>query len=225
MFLRALCALSWSQQRLERRLLRPACRYASFLLFKVPSGPSGPLAKSIKGAGPSVFCSELVGKRRESLCTAEAHCCRMQACMWATMAWLTVQVDAPEDVDVPQHLLAPEEVEQLFAERQPRFVPLARYGPGADSTPPADSATGAPDRATLPCCHAVLSSVETFPLVDATGSMLRSALCSRDFSFRRCHGQHAGLAQRLVKFWGFHFQFVPCSRGSRVSIVAAEQSC
>ena len=51
-------------------------------------------------------------------------------------------MDAPEDVDVPQHLLAPEAVEQLVAERQPRFIPLERYGPGADPTPPADSATG-----------------------------------------------------------------------------------
>ena len=53
-----------------------------------------------------------------------------------------LQVEAPEDVDVPKHLLAPEAVEQLVAERQPRFVPLERYGPGADPTPPADSATG-----------------------------------------------------------------------------------
>lgn len=53
-----------------------------------------------------------------------------------------LQVDAPEDVDVPQHLLAPEAVEQLVAERQPCFIPLERYGSGADPMPPADSATG-----------------------------------------------------------------------------------
>ncbi len=47
-------------------------------------------------------------------------------------------------MDVPKHLLDPEAVEQLVTERQPRFVPLERYGPGADPTPPADSATGAP---------------------------------------------------------------------------------
>lgn len=76
-----------------------------------------------------------------------------------------MQVDAPEDVDVPKHLLAPEEVEQLVAERQPRFVPLERYGPGADPTPPADSATGGPDHALLPNRYAVLSSLEAFPLV------------------------------------------------------------
>ncbi len=47
-------------------------------------------------------------------------------------------------MDVPKHLLAPEAVEQLVAERHPHFVPLERYGPGADPTPPADSATGEP---------------------------------------------------------------------------------
>ena len=55
----------------------------------------------------------------------------------------TVQVEAPDDVDVPKYLLSPEEVQQLVAERQPRFVPLQRHGPGSDATPPADSATGA----------------------------------------------------------------------------------
>ena len=109
--------------------------------------------------------SDVVGKRRKSLCTAKLHWCSMQACMCASVAWLTVQVDAPEDVDVPKHLLAPEEVEQLVAEHQPCFVPLERYGPGADPTPPADSATGGPENASLPYCYAVLSSLETFLLV------------------------------------------------------------
>ena len=43
---------------------------------------------------------------------------------------------------MPKYLLSPEEVEQLVAERQPKFIPLERYGPGSDATPPADSATG-----------------------------------------------------------------------------------
>ena len=71
-------------------------------------------------------------------------------------------------MDVPKHLLSPEEVEQLVAERQPKFIPLERYGPGSDATPPADSATGelpnalpllAPSaafRATLRCSLPVL---------------------------------------------------------------------
>ena len=49
------------------------------------------------------------------------------------MRGVRLQVEAPEDVDVPKHLLAPEAVEQLVAERQPRFIPLERYGPGADA--------------------------------------------------------------------------------------------
>jgi hypothetical protein len=91
------------------------------------------------------------------------------------MTLLPMQVDAPEDVDVPQHLLAPEDVEQLVAERQPRFIPLERYGPGADPTPVADSATGGANRAIL------LDQMQRFlqrgpkvslVLIDATDSML-----------------------------------------------------
>ena len=53
------------------------------------------------------------------------------------------QVDPPEDIEVPQSLLPDEEVERLVAERSPRFVPLERFGPGSDPTPPPDPASGA----------------------------------------------------------------------------------
>ena len=57
------------------------------------------------------------------------------------------QVDPPEDIEVPQSLLPDEEVERLVAERQPRFVPLERFGPGSDPLPPPDPASGAPQSA------------------------------------------------------------------------------
>jgi hypothetical protein len=53
------------------------------------------------------------------------------------------QVDPPEDIEVPASLLPEDELQRLVAERQPRFVPLARYGPDSDPLPPPDAATGA----------------------------------------------------------------------------------
>ena len=53
-----------------------------------------------------------------------------------------VQVDPPEDIEVPQSLLPPELVEQLVAERNPHFVPLERFGPSSSPMPPPDPSTG-----------------------------------------------------------------------------------
>lgn len=56
-----------------------------------------------------------------------------------------MQVDPPEDIEVPQSLLPEEDVERLVAKRQPRFIPLQRYGPDSDPLPPPDAATGGSD--------------------------------------------------------------------------------
>ena len=55
-----------------------------------------------------------------------------------------VQIEAPEEVDVPSSLLPEEEVEQLVAELNPHFIPLAGSPPGSSATPPADPTTGNP---------------------------------------------------------------------------------
>lgn len=40
----------------------------------------------------------------------------------------SAEVEATVDVDLPEHLLSPEQVELLVQERQPRFVPLGGEG-------------------------------------------------------------------------------------------------
>ena len=52
-----------------------------------------------------------------------------------------VQVEPPEDIEVPASLLSEEEVATLVAERKPAYVPLAR-GDGVTRLPPPDPATG-----------------------------------------------------------------------------------
>ncbi|CAL8466878.1 g6414 [Coccomyxa elongata] len=54
----------------------------------------------------------------------------------------SLQVDPPEDIEVPQSLLPPDLVEQLVAERNPHFVPLERFGPSSSPMPPPDPSTG-----------------------------------------------------------------------------------
>ncbi len=55
-----------------------------------------------------------------------------------------LQIEPPEDIQVPQSLLPPERVEELVAERNPHFVPLERFGPSSSAMPPPDPATGVP---------------------------------------------------------------------------------
>ena len=69
------------------------------------------------------------------------------------------QVEPPEDIEVPQSLLPDEVVDSLVAERQPRFVPLARFGPDSDPLPPPDAATG---RQPFPLWTAVLHVLVLF---------------------------------------------------------------
>ena len=52
-----------------------------------------------------------------------------------------MQVEPPEDIEVPVSLLTEEEVANLVATRRPAYVPLAR-GDGVTRLPPADPATG-----------------------------------------------------------------------------------
>ena len=59
-----------------------------------------------------------------------------------------VQLDTPEDVEVPARLLSEERMQAMQAQYQPHFVPLARAPAHApmsakDPRPPADPVTGA----------------------------------------------------------------------------------
>ena len=80
-------------------------------------------------------------------------------------------------MDVPKHLLSPEEVEQLVAERQPRFIPLERYGPGSDATPPADSATGECPNALPLLAHCTLCCCQDNSLTQLAHVALSIAIC------------------------------------------------
>lgn len=61
-----------------------------------------------------------------------------------------MQVEPPEDIEVPVSLLTEEEVANLVATRRPAYVPLAR-GDGVTRLPPADPATGGVPRPYYGC--------------------------------------------------------------------------
>ena len=80
-------------------------------------------------------------------------------------------------MDVPKYLLSPEEVEQLVAERKPRFIPLERYGPGSDAMPPADSATGECPNALPLLAHCILCCCQDNSLTQLAHVALSIAIC------------------------------------------------
>ena len=55
---------------------------------------------------------------------------------------LPLQVEPPEDIEVPDALLSEEEVTSLVASRRPRFVPLPHSPPGTSALRPPDADTG-----------------------------------------------------------------------------------
>lgn len=66
------------------------------------------------------------------------HCCP-PATEQGISHLLELQIQAKEEVDTPEFLMEPAEVQQMVADQQPHFVPVT---PGGSILPAADPATG-----------------------------------------------------------------------------------
>jgi hypothetical protein len=63
----------------------------------------------------------------------------------AGVMWLVlhdVQVEAPEDIDVPDALLPEERIAELMEERKPHYIPVEGSPPGTGPLPAPDPVTG-----------------------------------------------------------------------------------
>ena len=94
------------------------------------------VAEALEGAGEESD-ADAAGEVPEGLVRFELTAEEIEA----ALAEPSLEVEAPEDIDVPDALVPPERVAELLAARKPHFVPVpGREAEGA--FPPADPETG-----------------------------------------------------------------------------------